>query len=492
MSTLPTGSLVVAYLRASGVKGQELSIPQQKQEIGRFCKEHGWILVRLFSDFSTGGSTAGRDQFLEMFDYLERTPSAGVIFWAYSRFARDYDDTQFYLADLRRRGITVLSMTDPVPDTLDGRLMESITAWKDEKYRLDLGRDIRRAKKYMITVLKAWPGGYPPVGYALQRIASGPDREITKLVPDPDLAPIVQRAFEMRAQGATLSEIKNATNLTGSIPATGKLLRKPIYKGEYHYNGQVVADYCQPLVDAETWDKAIGVGDKRRQKWGYDHPRTIRSEYWLTGSIFCTCGKSMHGRSTSNKHKGYGGKMFYYYRCQTQNEAGPHCGARMIPKVELETAVINDITAYLRSDIISDAYDQSLAAHNRRRQEVDADINLAQSAQAAIQAQIDRIIAAIAATGHSAALLKQLEELEANKVDLELRVAELQAAKAARKSDYTKAELVARALEMADELDQKSRPEEKAVILANTIKKIVASRDDQGDITIQLQYKDLI
>ena len=103
-SSIKSGSLVWAYLRDSGGDAQEQSVPQQKEEISKYCKKHGLILGHVFADVArSGGSIVGRDSFNDMIDMAadsELRP-AGLLIWNFARFARDLDDSSYYKSLLR-------------------------------------------------------------------------------------------------------------------------------------------------------------------------------------------------------------------------------------------------------------------------------------------------------------------------------------------------------------------------------------------------------
>jgi len=97
-SSLKSGSFVWAYLRDSGGDGQEQSVPQQKEEIIKYCKRYGLVLSHVFSDVAnSGGSIIGRDAFndmIEMSKDIELRP-AGLLLWNFARFARDLNDSSY-------------------------------------------------------------------------------------------------------------------------------------------------------------------------------------------------------------------------------------------------------------------------------------------------------------------------------------------------------------------------------------------------------------
>jgi len=491
---LPPNSRIVAYLRASGAAGQELSIPQQEQEVGRLCKENRWLLVRTFSDFASGGTAAGRDSFLSMIDYLHSGVQVdAVIFWAYSRFARDYDDNQFYLADIRRLGIGVTSITDTVPDTLDGRLMESVIAWKNAVYRRDLGRDVRRAKRFMAERYKAWMGGKPPIGY--QRIEvtlTEQNRNIVKLIPDPSIAPTIVKAFEMRADGATLAEIQDETGLRRSITAIGRLLANRTYIGILDYKTSegttiTIPDYCEPLINLELWNRAEHVRKERRAQHGYNHPRTVRSEFILTGLLKCgICNQNMSGRVTSNKSKSSKyTKLYKYYRCQSECE-GKSCGARYIPKLELESLVLDELIKYLSGTMLDAAIDKYVASQSKRVSRFTGTITAIRRQLADIERKVNRVVSAITERGHSTALLAQLETLENEhqRVTVELVNAETEQPTPRYTADEIRG-IATASLEHLSSTDTR----QKRVILFSGIENITAQRCQSGEIDRNIDFR---
>lgn len=411
-------TLYCAYLRDSGGTEQELSILQQEAAVKAWCTQNSARLTRLFVDSARPGSTiAGRESFEEMIDYLRRGGSGekGVLIWKFSRFSRDFDDAAFFKADLRRRGFEIISLQDNVPPGDEGRLLEAVIDYMNQRQLRDMSSDIRRGKRFMVTVHKAFPGGKPPAGYILIHAEAGLHRDgrprkITRLQPDSNTAPLVEKAFKLRAQGATLPEIlKQVPGLVDTVPSLGRLLHNKTYIGILPYAGGEVPDYCPPLVDLPTWQAAQQVNRQRRERHGYHHPRTVRSRFVLTGLLKCArCGRPMSGRVAFNHYRSYD-----YYRCNSGN-SGQECGALQIPKAEIESRVIDRLTQELLTpDVLAELY----AEMSRQAGQLDAarqhelarlDRNLED-----ISARLERISAAIEAHGHTDYLLKRLGKLEA-------------------------------------------------------------------------------
>jgi DNA invertase Pin-like site-specific DNA recombinase len=122
---LPPGSDVYAYLRDSGGDDQDLA--SQRDYVIGYCKRHRLNLFRVFEDSALkGSSTVGRDEFEEMIDLARSSDKplvAGILYWDIKRFARNKDDSQFFKADLRRRGYRLISLSDNIPEGDAGGLI---------------------------------------------------------------------------------------------------------------------------------------------------------------------------------------------------------------------------------------------------------------------------------------------------------------------------------------------------------------------------------
>ena len=424
------GSRLVAYLRDSGGRDQNLSITQQEHAVGAWCREHSCLLTRVFKDVARSGTTTtGREQFLAMVAYLdEHTPERGLLLYELARFSRDYDDTMLYLSDLRRRGIVVHSITDPVPNTLDGRLMESILAWKNAKYSQDLQKQVKRGLHYVVAVHHASVGnapmGYRNVQGEIGKRRDGTPHRISRLEVDERTAPLVQRAFELRSQGATLPEVHAQVGLYRWSVQYGKLFKNKIYLGIRTFGEAEIRDYCTPLIERSTWDAVQAVNQERASRFGYNHPRAVRSRFILTGLLHCSkCSHPMTGCVVKR------GKypQLDYYQCTLANNGVKQCHASLIPKKLVEQRTLLVLRErILVPEIVDEAYQRARGLLGEGDATRKAALQRAQDELAANNKAISRLVSAISDAGHSAALLETLETLETEKRETQERLAKLE------------------------------------------------------------------
>jgi site-specific DNA recombinase len=120
---------VVIYARVSSDRQDvDLSISAQLKALREYANRNGFIVVKEFIDEAESGRSTARPSFREMIG-LARTKQAPfemILVWKLSRFARNREDSIIYKSLLRKQGIQVVSINEPIEDTPTGRLMEGI------------------------------------------------------------------------------------------------------------------------------------------------------------------------------------------------------------------------------------------------------------------------------------------------------------------------------------------------------------------------------
>jgi site-specific DNA recombinase len=353
---LPPGSKVIGYLRVSGeVQKEKGTIAGQVEELERYIGKHRLTLLHppFIDEAKPGSSTAPRDGFQDMigFAHQEPRPCDGIIFWSWSRFARDQDDAHFFKSDLRRRGYVLISLSDEIPQGTEfDYVMEALIHWKDQQYLGQLSRNTKRGLHLLARHGYA-TGGFPPRGYKAKHIEveiGGKKRRVARWVPDPEWAPLVQQAWEMRATGASYQEILDKTSIYASRNSLVTHFRNKAYLG-YQICGEIeFPDAHEPLITQELWDKVEATlyqyqRPPRGSSWpGNRHPRRYKTKHLLSGLVRCAyCGAAIIGRTcNTGRHQDW-----RYYLCGTKNRKGwDSCPNRTIPAERLEAAVLDVVT----------------------------------------------------------------------------------------------------------------------------------------------------
>lgn len=301
-SALKPGASVWAYLRDSGGPAQEQSVPQQEAEIRAYCKRHNLVLTRIFADVGkSGGSVNHRVNFLAMIDLSEDASSrpAALLIWNFARFSRDVDDSDYYKAILRKRGIVIHSLTDPIPEGPWAGVVEKIIDIANKEKLRQNSRDVKRALENLVRQGYA-PGGTPPRGYRSVPVTigvrkDGRPRIVSKWEPDPELWDLVKLAWHLRAEGKTYGEITRATQgkLYKSSHSWVTFFSNKSYLGIGKCGNLEIPDHHEAAIDLATWE-AVQRVQRDNPRAGLRHPMRVAYPSLLSGLAYCAqCGAAM-------------------------------------------------------------------------------------------------------------------------------------------------------------------------------------------------------
>ena len=351
------------YTRVSSERQAEkdLSIPAQLKALKKYALEHEWDVVAEYIDEGENARTANRPAFKEMIAIAKKKerPFDTILVWKLSRFARNREDSILYKSLLRKRGISVISINERVDESPAGHLLEGIIEVIDEFYSINLSQDTIRGMKENVS-RGFYNGGLAPLGYKKVKVKVGAV-EKSKLAPEESEMPTVQRIFRMAVEGRGGKEIAKALNADGlrtrvgkhfSTTAINNILRNEVYTGALVWrsrNGGFgnagaktpaepirTPDSHPALISREDFDRVQQLLTERRPS--VRHPRTISSQYLLSGLLHCgKCGSAMIGCWAKS------GK-FFYYECNRHYKKGKEvCDAPMISKGKLESFVLDRI-----------------------------------------------------------------------------------------------------------------------------------------------------
>ncbi len=420
-STLPKGSTVWAYLRDSGGDNQDRSIARQLEVIQTYCTKHRLQLIHVYKDEAKSGTTtAGREDFLKMIDTSEQSQGnpTGLLLWSFSRFGRNADDAQYFKSRLRRNGIIIHSLTDHIPEGQYSRFVETLIDISNEERSRQTSIDAKDGLRSL--VMQKAIGGTPPRGLKRSPILTvnsrtGEQRKRHKWIPDPKFTRRIRRAFKMRAAGASLKEIHESTQIFAGVNSYKFFFSNKLYIGILEFGDLVIEDYCDPIVDMDTWNAVQKhINDYSQQQYRKLHPRRISSNYLFSGFTVCArCGAPMNGNTVNRKDSAARDEG---YRCsKSKRRAG--CDAGRISGRKLEDLVLGTLTEFVLKPENIEAI-QEIAIENHQQGETERQANIAERIQdrGKIARRIGNLTNAISEMGHSDALVKELRTLEADMV----------------------------------------------------------------------------
>ena len=422
--TLPPGSAVWAYLRDSGGYAQEQSVYQQQREIEAYCKRFGLVLVQTFSDVAkSGGSTHKRESFLEMIDlsYMQDRRPCGLLLWNFARFARDLDDSSYYKSVLRKNGLVIHSLTDPIPEGDYGRVIETIIDIANEDKRRQTARDVKRGLQAAFK--EGFSFGVPPTGYMAEHCEFGKKRDgkpriVGKWVPDPEKWEYVKLAFRLRSQGKFYLEIREATHgkLFKSMNCWTTFFSNKSYLGIGVWGELEIPNHHPAAVDLDTFLAVQAVQEAHRKRTtGLNHPRTMGRPSLLSGLAVCIhCGYHMIKWKTGNKNS-----RWDCYICNKKNSMGNRvCENHMINGKHADSAVLNAVLGkVLTPEFLQAVLDETKALLSDT-DEIDREETRLKKELGEVKQKIKNLLDQLEES-NSPALLGRLQEREAKRATLE-------------------------------------------------------------------------
>ena len=463
LSEIQSGACAWAYLRDSGGENQDRSVARQRERVHAYCAKHGIQLLRTYQDEAKSAtSTAGRDDFHRMINAAQREdPPDLILLWFFSRFARNVEDAQYYKSLLRKLGITVHSLTDPIPDGHFAPVIEVLIDIANEDKSRQTSIDAKDGLRALVQ--QGAVPGVPPVGIIRKPIQTinprtGETRTHHRWLPDPEKAPAIRKAYAMLVAGRSLNDIRVETGLYKTVNSYRSFFQRTIYKGTLTFGDlEPIENYYDPIVDAEIWAKAQKILDARSQSRHTRNTKTHpRSHYLLTGLLICSrCGSPLSGNIS---YSGKGAK-YWRYICNTKKRTH-ECDLPDIPLKHAEAGVIEGLRQYLADPRAYAAIYKSWEKESRTPSSVKAEeIAIAKQRLGTLKKQIGNIVDAIAVSGHNATLLARLSSLEEERDELDRNLLSLNQQTAQPLLPLTEEELKARIEYAREKLATRDRKE---------------------------------
>ena len=356
--------------------GESLSIENQKAILNEYIEKQGFTLYDIYVDDGISGTTFDRPGVKRLLDDAKQGVINTVLVKDMSRFGRNYIMVGQYLDYVFPAfGIRFIALSDNIdtenkdPAAMD---MMPITNVFNEWWAAATSKKLRAVR---IQNAKKGKNGmsHAPYGYIL-----GTDEKRTLQVNE-EVAPIVRRIFEMRAQGLTprkIADVLNAEKVltpndyrlskTGvtAVPSSlhlwntsvlRTLLDNPAYIGTLAQHRTTTVSYKnhkwqrrpkedwivienahEPIISKELWDRVkeveSSVSHGKHTKRGYMHP--------LSGLLYCAdCGAKM--RLGWNMPKDI---PYFNFNCGTRSRCGSSaCFSHFISVPVLEKLILRDI-----------------------------------------------------------------------------------------------------------------------------------------------------
>lgn len=298
----------VIYARYSSTNQREESIEGQLRECHDFAAKNNIVIIGEYCDRAISGKTDKRPEFQRMIKDSEKGKFDTLLLYTIDRFARNRYDSAIYKAKLKKNGVKVIYVKQPISQEPEGIILESVLEGYAEYYSENLSRAVKRGLKE--NALHGLASGSVPLGYV--------KNAEKKYDIDPVGAKIVREIYELYAEGHTIPEIVSYCNAHGYKTARGKpfvknslrtILTSDKYIGMYRYMGVEIEGGVPAIIDRHLWET---VQSKIRHNYSARAKNKAQEDYLLTPKLFCGhCGSLMTGE-TGTSHTG---KVHRYYKC---------------------------------------------------------------------------------------------------------------------------------------------------------------------------------
>ena len=423
----------VIYARYSSHNQTEQSIEGQLHDAYEFAQREGYTIVGEYIDRAQSGTKDTRIDFQRMIADAQKKQFQAVIVWKLDRFARNRYDSAIYKAKLKKYGIRVVSVMERIQDNPEGIILEGMLESMAEYYSANLAVNIKRGQRESIAKGR-FCGGPIPYGY---KNADG------HLIADDKTAPIIQEVFRRYSEGESMKDIIDNLSARGVKSSSGgaltyttfsRALLNRVYIGEFTYNGGVVPGCADALIDADTFAK---VQEKVASRRHAPAAGKAKVEYLLQGKVFCGhCGGHMVGESG----KGRNGEVYSYYSCRNRKKYHT-CQKKNEKKDFIEWYVAEQTLEYI---LTPERMEKVAAAVVREYEKEfgDGPIKEKERQIKKIEKELDNLVDSLAEAPKAARprIYARMEELEAQKADIEIDVAKLKIAQGIR---FTEAEVKA-------------------------------------------------
>ena len=339
VTSMPRRAL--ALIRVSKEREGMTSPEVQRHAIESFCASNNLVIVGYVEGIDESGSrtkSAWWPRLDQSIDRIENDDADVIVVWKFSRTARNRLRWAIALDRVDTIGGAILSATEPIESaTASGKFARGLLG-EVNAYQADLiGETWKDAHARRIRAgLPA--NGKPRFGYAYSRD--------TGFTPDEVTAPVLQEAYRRYIGGESVYSLIAWLNEGPTRPVRGyggngdglwsdrtlrRVMDSGFAAGFVSSQGTLHPGAHEPLITPEEWDAYLEARGRRRQ-----YRRVERSDYLLSGMVWCSCGSKMHAGQ-------FGHARTPKFRCKDAHEKRTHAGGYVS-----ETVLADAVRTWLR------------------------------------------------------------------------------------------------------------------------------------------------
>lgn len=483
------------YSRYSSDNQSFASIDAQIRAIQEYCGKNNIVITKTYIDEAESATNADRPKFIDMVQDSALGIFDAVIVHKLDRFARNRYDAAFYRRKLKENGVQLISVLEPLDNSPESVILESVLEGMAEYYSLNLAREVRKGLKE--TALKCkHTGGQPALGYKLT-----PDK---KYVVDDREAEAVRLIFSMYIAGAGYNEIISHLHELGYRTKRGSrfgrnsvhdILVNEKYSGVFIYNRSAakqngkrnhhaskpeeeiirIPGGIPAIISEETFLETQKKLAARKMTKGRN---CVKVSYMLSGLVICgECGAAMTG---ATRKAGRNKTEYSYYECSCR-KVHKTCDAKPISKEFVENMVLDALRKNVFTaggiNAIVDALKQHTVTKHENSDRVIEDLG---RESREIEKKLRGFMKAIADGLYSPMMKSQIEHLELRK---EAVAAEITNQKRAAAAEFSEG-MIREFLESDAKVLERKTPEDLKRIIRCYVEQVAVTADTVTVVTI--------
>lgn len=339
----------VGYVRVSSddqIKG--VSLDQQEEHVRRYCEQKGFKLLGIFREEGASARSLERPELRRLLEFCRSHHKQVKCIVAYdmSRWSRNTSDMQLLWQELTLGLHIELHCGGQILDpSSNSFLMAGLAVLIPHTDNLRKMEDVPVKMKAAAQLRGTWQ--WPaPIGYLNITDKRQPER----MVPDPERAPFVRRAFELVANRAHKPKkvwqmlvdegFRSRKGKRVAFSTFDRMVRNPIYMGVGLMTrwGERFKGNWKAIVSESLFYEVQRVLDGRRRTlapYAKNNPL-----FPLRGDLLCPdCSNAL----TASPSRGKAGNLFNYYTCRN-----PDCDLTLNLRAEAAHAALRTHVAYLQ------------------------------------------------------------------------------------------------------------------------------------------------
>ncbi len=312
VKAITTKGECVIYTRVSSKEQADTgkSLEWQKKYCQEYAHKHNMTVAGTFGGTYESAKTDERKEFKRMLDFVQKSKGkiSCILVYSIDRFSRSGAEAIAIAGDLKKKGITILAVTQPADTTTSmgsfQQNMQFIFSHFDNEQRREkcvAGMREQLLKGNWVMV--------PPVGFDKIKI-NGEGKIVVN-----DRGQLLRKAFQWKAQGLASEEIRlrlKAQGLTLYPQHLSRIFRNVFYCGYISHSligGELVKGNHEALISEELFLKVNGVLSSNHQR--YKHKADNLAVSLKRFAKCADCGASLAGYTVLKKG-------LHYYKCTTK------------------------------------------------------------------------------------------------------------------------------------------------------------------------------